>query len=190
MTTPSAPLQTVVPGRLQRAQFRIMRIAMSLPATSAIGLMLIVLVGSAAAAKWYAQERKSVAQQALAATPTIPARPIATPAADDAPPLAATFPSANAFATAVGAAIPRHQMTLKEVSYAAEAAGVPGYLSLRATAKIQSSYGSLRDYLHDVAEQVPPLAIERLRCTRADAKATTLECDLVLAGQVRTLPHG
>lgn len=79
---------------------------------------------------------------------------------------------------------------LEEVAYSLDNADRTPYLRYRITLTTKVGYSEIRKFLAVVSSEMPNAALDNIRCSRTDAAAPVLGCELVFSAFFSKADHG
>ena len=79
---------------------------------------------------------------------------------------------------------------LEEVAYSLDNADRTPYLKYRITLTTKVGYSEIRKFLAVVSSEMPNATLDNIRCSRADAAAPVLGCELVFSAFFSKADHG
>ena len=79
---------------------------------------------------------------------------------------------------------------LEEVAYSLDNADRTPYLKYRITLKTKVGYSEIRKFLAVVSSEIPNAALDNIRCSRTDAAAPVIGCELEFCAFFSKKDHG
>jgi hypothetical protein len=128
-----------------------------------------------------ADEKRALLQR----SPTAPQTKRADVAAIELPPLQSAEIVKNFNNIAEDLHVP-----LEEVAYSLDSADHTPYLKYRITLTTKVGYSEIRKFLAVVSSEMPNATLDNIRCSRTDAAAPVLGCELVFSAFFSKADHG
>jgi len=153
--------------------------------TAACMALLITILAGWASVQRQAGNLADEKRALLRRSPTAPQTKRADVAAIELPPLQSAEIVKNFNNIAEDLHVP-----LEEVAYSLDNADRTPYLKYRITLTTKVGYSEIRKFLAVVSSEMPNATLDNIRCSRTDAAAPVLGCELVFSAFFSKADHG
>lgn len=144
----------------------------------------VILVAATTLALWFSQMRTEAEIENAVLTRNARLGLTAAKNVKQTHPLFQDFQSAR-LVHALNFLATRTGVPLTSVAYTLDEGGTQPYLRYRATLKVTSNYLSIREFIDGVRNGLQDVALDSISCTRENAKASALNCELAFSAFYR-----